>query len=687
MRILSTITALAAFAATAMAVPALHRPMTFTQPDGSQITVMLRGDERAHCYLSEDGYLLVNDNDALYYGNVASDGRIVRSDLLAKRPDLRTDADRQFLANVDMAGVEVTMRKMSKASKFAERAAIPQVQRQSAPAKADGSNPSYGKGLFPGNHFPATGKQKGLVVLVQYKDTKFTLNDPYDYFSRLLNEKGFSDYKGTGSARDFFIDNSNGQFLPDFDVYGPITLSQNRSYYGGNDYRGDDKAPEKMAIEACQQLDATVDFSQYDRDGDGLIDNVYVFYAGGGEASGGGANSVWPHSWDVRYAGGKPYVFDGVQLANYACSNEWFSSGPDGIGTFVHEFSHVMGLPDIYATDYTGAFTPGTWCVMDQGPYNNNSRTPPAYGAFERNALGWCKPTVLTSEGASYSLGHILDTNEAYLIPTTDPNEFFLLENRQRSGWDSYIPGHGMLVWHIDYDEEVWNLNEANNDPSHQYIDIEEADGTQSESSRAGDAFPGTSGVTAFNGNTRPGMVTWAGTRLNVPIADIAETDGQITFKVGNSEYNGTFVLNEAAPEDITSTSVTVSWNALPDVSRYELHVEAIDGSYTGRYSRGRTVGTKTTASVTDLKPGKEYQIYVVPVYLYSNPTQIVFGSSSNTITVRTPDTAGIGSVTADETAEAEYFTLQGLKVDPENLTPGIYIMRQGSSTRKIVIR
>jgi len=690
MRILSSITALTAFAATAMAVPALHRPITFTQPDGTQITVLLRGDERAHCYLSEDGYLLVNDNDAFYYGNVGASGQIERSDILAKQPALRTKADRAFLSNVDMDRVDATMRKMANASKYRIRTGMLPSPRQNAAGNADAeaSHASYGKGLFPGTHFPVKGVQKGLVVLVQYKDVKFKLDDPYDYFSRLLNEEGFSDYNGTGSARDFFIDNSNGQFLPEFDVYGPITLSQNRSYYGGNDSSGSDKAPEKMAIEACQQLDASVDFSQYDRDGDGLIDNVYVFYAGGGEASGGGANTVWPHSWDVRYAGEKPYIFDGVQLANYACSNEWFSSGPDGIGTFVHEFSHVMGLPDLYATEYTDAFTPGEWCVMDQGSYNNNSRTPPAYGAFERNALGWCKPTVLTSEKAPHKLNNILETNEAYLIPTRSDNEFFLLENRQRTGWDSYIPGHGMLIWHIDYDEDTWNYNEANNNPNHQCVDIEEADGKQSYYNRDGDAFPGTAGVTSFTDSTNPGMLTWSGAKLYTPIVDITELDGVITFNVQSVEKPSTVVLNEVAPEDVTATTITISWSESPGASRYNVYVDAVDGEYSGKYKNGRNVGKKTSIEITDLQPGKEYLIYVVPITVSISPAQILFGEPSNTITARTlEDPAGISSVTADDTAHVEYYTLQGLRVDADRLTPGIYIMRRGSDTRKISIR
>ena len=338
-------------------------------------------------------------------------------------------------------------------------AARAKVRRSAVPQKSQ-------IGLFD-TGFPSKGEQKGLVVLVEYKDVKFTHNDPYSYFNRMLNEDGFSDYGGTGCAAEYFRECSDNQFRPKFDVYGPITLSQNMSYYGGNDYSGNDKNPQKMAIEACQQLDATVDFSEYDRDGDGFIDNVFIFYAGRGEASGGSSNTVWPHSWNVTAAEYTSYIFDGVQLDRYACSNEWEGSRPDGVGTFIHEFSHVMGLPDLYATSYTSAFTPGGWSVLDHGSYNNGGCTPPLYSAYERYSLGWITPQVLDGP-ASVRLNSI-GSNQACIIPTGDENEFFLIENRQKTSWDKYIPGHGMLVWHVDYDAYVWRQNTVNNNADHQY--------------------------------------------------------------------------------------------------------------------------------------------------------------------------------------------------------------------------
>ena len=601
------------------AVPAKPGLITMIQPDGTEIQVRIIGDENAHYYLSEDGYLLVNDNNTFYYGNADASGNIVNSRIKAMPLASRSAEATGFLRTVNMEKVFAALQRRDAARAKVRRSAVPQKSQI---------------GLFD-TGFPSKGEQKGLVVLVEYKDVKFTHNDPYSYFNRMLNEDGFSDYGGTGCAAEYFRECSDNQFRPEFDVYGPITLSQNMSYYGGNDYSGNDKNPQKMAIEACQQLDATVDFSEYDRDGDGFIDNVFIFYAGRGEASGGSSNTVWPHSWNVTAAEYTSYIFDGVQLDRYACSNEWEGSRPDGVGTFIHEFSHVMGLPDLYATSYTSAFTPGGWSVLDYGPYNNGGCTPPLYSVYERYSLGWLTPRVLDGP-ANITLKNI-GSNEACIIPTGDDNEFFLIENRQQTSWDKYIPGHGMLVWHVDYDPTVWRQNTVNNNSAHQYVDLEEADGTQTENSRAGDAFPGTKNVTSFTDDTRPSMRTWSGAKLGLPLTDIAEQNGLITFKVAGGIVSPDPVTAVAAT-DVHAEGFTAHW--LPSAVEgctYEVSVftKTVLGSgktvYNGvdGYNHLNT-GTDTFAVVTGLNPATEY-FYEV----YVNDGDVV-GKPSNEISVIT---------------------------------------------------
>lgn len=588
--------------ATASAVPAKPTPFEFSQPDGSVLTVTLCGDEYSHWYQTADGRILLNRNDALYYAKLGAAGNVEPTSILASKA--LSAADSKIVAAIDQqkVGEAIAARGMQ-----VRQQRHPQNMHLGAP-KQDASfapTDSYGVGLFPGTHFPPTGDQKGLVILVNYTDVKFQTQNANDYFTRMMNEQGFNDYNGTGSARDYFVQNSMGQFTPTFDVYGPVELPHNMSYYGGNDWGGNDQRPEQMVIEACQILDATVDFSQYDRDGDGKIDNVYIFYAGRGEASGGSANTVWPHSWDISSAGAGTFYFDGKKLDHYACSNEWEGSKPDGIGTFVHEFSHVMGLPDIYSTQYTGAFTPGSYCVMDQGSYNGDSRTPPCYGAFERNALGWLQPEILTLATGMKDLKDI-SHNEACLIPTGKRTEFFLVENRQKSGWDKFIPGHGLLIWHIDYNASVWNSNSVNNSSSHQYVDIEEADNNKSETTRAGDTFPGTSNKTSFTKDTNPALKTWAGEGLDADVRNIYEANGIVSFSVGEMQINQPDAVEALEPTNVGSYAFTANWTTSPTATTYFVEVLAEDGTSPGAWKL-KDVGNVTSVKVDKLKPATTY--------------------------------------------------------------------------------
>lgn len=483
-----------------MAVPARRGFVQVTGPDGKPVAVQLVGDEFGHYFADADGKIMMRQADNTY--------SYVSEDLAARKMAMR---------------------------------------------RAPGAI-----GTFPGTTFPSIGEQKAIVILVEYKDQKFELGShAHDYFNNMLNLDGFNEYGATGSVHEYFIDSSNGQFNCQFDLFGPITLSNYMSYYGGNDIDGNDKNPEQMVIEACNQLDDEVNFADYDRDNDGIIDNIYVIYAGRGEASdltGDYENTVWPHSWDVRHLDLK---FDGKLLATYGCSNEWediwepnYITGyyeisgerPDGIGTFVHEFSHVLGLPDLYNTVSSSIATPGEWSVLDYGPYNNDGRTPPAYSAFERNALGWISLTELTAESGSITLPELNASNQAYCITNTNnPDEFYLIESRAKVGWDKYIPGSGMLIWHVDYDGSTWESNSVNNKDSHLGVDLIEADGIANKNSRdGGDAFPGTKNVTNYTPKW------WDRTGTGFSIQDIATaTDNAVTFTVapvgggdgGNGEY------------------------------------------------------------------------------------------------------------------------------------------------------
>lgn len=604
-----------AFAAASIAtwaVPARQGVRVVKASDGSEIRVRLVGDEFFHQYLTDDDYPLLQRQGRFYYCSVASDGTISDSGIEATA--VRTPEAETFLAGIDKSVLSERL-KMREAASPRRKARLEKARKEmakkSAVADADqnvADAPPFpkGYGLFPTASFPAYGKQKAIVILVEYSDVKFNLSDAGDYFTRMLGEDGFADYGATGCASEYFRESSDGAFQPEFDVYGPVTLSHPRSYYGENNWYGDDMRPEEMVIEACKILDPTVDFSQYDRNNDGVIDNIFLFYAGQGEASYGPEDSIWPHSWNVTEV--SENYFDGVLLDTYGCTNEWERSRPDGVGTFVHEFSHVLGLPDLYATSYSSAFTPGSWSALDYGPYNNDGMTPPAYSVFERYALGWIEPRVVDCAASARLLP--ISENYAAMIPTTKDTEFFLLETRKQTGWDAYIPGHGMLVWHVDYDPEIWMANVVNDTKSHQYVDIEEADGTQKENSRAGDAFPGTSSVKSFTSTTSPAMKTWSGKSINFPITNIAEQEDAVIFDILGG-YDGKTIPTVVVlpPSDLGRDNFAANWEVNPGYTHY-LSVFSQDSDGNRRYLPGyhrRNVGSEGTCIVEGADPETEY--------------------------------------------------------------------------------
>ncbi len=356
--------------------------------------------------------------------------------------------------------------------------------------------------------FPTKGEVRSLVILVNFSDLAFVTPDANAAFTRMLNTSGYSENNGTGSARDYFIASSDSLFKPTFDVYGPYTLSKNMAYYGGNNSKGSDSHPAQMITEACERAEAAgVDFSLYDVDKDGCVDNVFVYYAGYNEAEGGSANTIWPHRSRIVNSP----TYGGKTISDYACTSELTGRSGNvmcGIGTFCHEFSHVLGLPDLYNTENSSTYTVGAWDIMSNGNYNNNGHTPPAYTAFERFMLGWLTPEQLTNP-SDYSLAPLEQEARAYLIAVgthslnpsdVRPNEFWLIENRQHVGWDApekALPGVGLLITHITHSVAKWNNNTYNNRVPMGF-DVCEAYIKNPHSSSPSDTYPGTMKITSF---------------------------------------------------------------------------------------------------------------------------------------------------------------------------------------------
>ncbi len=339
------------------------------------------------------------------------------------------------------------------------------------------------------------GRKRGLVILVNFADKAMASATAGDDFDRMFNEAGFSDNGHIGSVADYFADQSYGLFGIDFDVVGPVTVSRSYSYYGQNDVWGDDRYPCTMVIEACQLVDDEVDFSDYDWDGDGEVDQVFVIYAGYGENYGAASNTIWPHEWTL--AEGKDYgdgdgaqVMDGVVVNEYAVSCELAGTRGDtmdGIGTACHEFAHCLGYPDFYDTMYTGGWGMQAWDLLANGSYNGPTgigEIPVGFTAYERWVAGWVEPTVVEDGMTVDVLLPLGDAADAYVLYNDgDENEYFLFENRQSERWFSYVSSYaapsGLLVTHVDYDADAWEDNIPNGVASHQRMTIIQANNSK----------------------------------------------------------------------------------------------------------------------------------------------------------------------------------------------------------------
>ena len=498
------------------AVKAYPGLITKVQADGSTISFYVHGDENFNYATSEDGYLLLEVDGVFEYATFDVSASIKSLGVKANNVIERTASENAFLYTQFKASDLIGNLKVEEYN--AEK------MKRVAPQKRLGAS------------FPLKGDPKSLVILVNFTDVKFTSSKAKEDYSRLLNETGYSENGATGSARDYFRASSNGVFEPNFVVVGPYNLPRDSKFYGEEKDGNHDNAPGQMIIDACNAADDDVDFTEFDTDNDGILDNVFVYYAGHNQAEGGGANTIWPH----RSAIMSSITCDGIKLYDYACTSEFRgSSGTSmcGIGTFCHEFGHVLGLPDLYVTDYeSNHATPKSWDIMDQGSYNNKGRTPPTYSSYERFYLGWLEPIQLT--GGSYTLNPLVESNEAYLFAVENhnllgknpnPAEFFMIENRQKVGIDELgVPAAGMLVTHVYYNEGAWNANRPNNDPDKQGVQIYCASGTTSNPSA--NTYPGSRNVTSCFFTLRDG------TECPIGLSNIREENRIIYFDYPKGE-------------------------------------------------------------------------------------------------------------------------------------------------------
>lgn len=582
------------------AIPVDPRPRKVLVADGTTITVTLVGDEHGSWAVAEDGRNL-RFNDAI------------------NAYEYMTQEQFKEMKNARV--------------KHSTRFALPLTKTE------EQQWPEPGQKC---NDYPTVGERHSLVILVEFQDQKFeSVENPKEYYTRQLNEPGFSDNGATGSARDFYLTASNGLFKPTFDVVGPILLPREMAYYGANEGSSSDVYVGRICYDAVIEANdqGLIDFTQYDLNEDGWVDNIFIYYAGYGEADSGIKDCVWPHSTDIsKHEDFEPLIFQGKQVGSYACSNELRYNEdpsikkPTGIGTFVHEFGHTLGLPDLYTTIYNPlVHHPNKWSTMASGSYNNDMNTPPTFSSYERFSLGWITPQILTaSVDDVLLLQPLTEKADAFLVPVEgSKTEYFMYENRQKEDWDEYLPGHGMLIWHIDYDEEKWKTNNVNNDYSHQYIDIVEADGKADTGSMTGDAMPGSAGIKELT------LHSWSGQEIAESPCFVKEEYNDatgnicITFSMMNPE----FIIPEPSltTTNVTAHTITASWTPIAGATSYQVAIAKTMKSDNDENNDQIVNTTSMTHTFCNLEASQTYSIIVKAYRGYAS-------SAENTLEVTTAE-------------------------------------------------
>jgi len=667
----------------AMAVPATPEVLTKTNPDGTKVEIRLVGDEHFNYVTDKDGVFILEKNAQGFWTKAVRNG-------------------------AELMNVEADIQRLRE-SRMVEDFQI----------EANNKDiPSWDSDLR--TTFPTVGQGvRSLVILLEFPDIPFTMDDPVEFYTRYLNEENFKHEDLEHSARDFFLAASDGKFDPHFDVKYFKLPFPHENYA---------KSYSMAFYSALTGLADEINYSNYDFDDDGVVDTVYFIYSGYGQADTSDETCIWPHQGRLRKLN---LVLNGKNFDNYACSNSLRGgvhyvdkdNAIAGMGSFCHEFSHVLGLPDLYDTSDSGTseasqstWGPCEWSLMDIGPYNNDGRTPPIYSAFELRALNWLDEFTMPEEDGQYSIKPFSEEKTGMKITLVNQtgqgnlkNEYYIIENRDRKGFDAYLPGEGVIIWHVDYDRSIWSSNKVNNDESRPRLTLLRPKGK--EVSISNSAFPYTDESSgAFYDYVGAGYEQAFDSRVNqrfptekyITNIKIGE-DGAATFNYFTSApYSGKVEYIKDFVDESEEGLYGITWPAVPDADGYIVTVKRkgasrdyIINSGDGKLDGKRITGNTVTYSLTS---GMIKQTFNVSVRPYKDNIPSVEETVHSYIPNESAAVESIGSDATDAEiygaegrieapADAQIFNISGISVRNENLPAGIYIVNYRGRTAKVMVK
>ncbi len=654
------------------ASPAFKHKKAVRQPDGTLLTIIKGGDETGFFYKTEDGIRVAKGaSGGYYYATINKAGVPEAGQCLAHDQRQRSLTETMEAESCKRLWESFLQRK----NEILPRAGLGSI--------ANAGIKPMGTPLIP-------------VVLVNFADKKIGSNgyvhsneEAVAFYRRHFNEENYNEGKYFGSVRDYFICQSDSLFRPKFEILGPITLEHSSSYYGSNK-GGFDMGATEMMNEAIRKLaEYGTNFSAYSTTGNNVPLIAFV-YAGDGEHATGESDDVMACYYPLFSTHIGENTFQTALCVNETADYDGTGQQPDGIGTFCHEFSHAMGLPDFYNTNgLSGIFGLDAWDIMDYGQYVGLGHRPTGYSAYEREFMGWLHIDTLATKKQLATLAPLASQKSeqvrAYKILNEQDatgNEYYILENRQASTWFDEDYGKGMLVYHIDYDVRAWTGNAVNNNRKHQRMTIIPADGiltpsydTDNLKTFQGDTYPGITNNTELSDNSMPCDTAYTGFYMNRLLAEIQEDEnGNVSFAY---MAKGKLATPKGEAIEIESeTSVKISWQQVVNAEAYAIVVER-DGTRL-------PADTVKDASykLTDIRPGYKYAFNIQAIadnYIASEWQSIKMPS--------TPSKAAgtvIGMATTTEIWTTDGFYL-GREM-PSKLKKGIYIIRKGTEKRRIFI-